>query len=795
MNFIILFRYRTPEHKDVDELERKYWKNITYIAPIYGADVSGSLTDEDCNIWNINRLGTILDCVGEDYGISIEGVNTAYLYFGMWKTTFAWHTEDMDLYSINYLHFGAPKTWYAVPPAYGTKLEKLANENFSSSYNTCPAYLRHKMTLINPQILEKNNIPYDRVTQEAGDIMITFPFGYHAGFNHGFNCAESTNFALERWIEYGKRALQCHCSKDMVRISMDCFVKRFQPELYEAWMNGTDIKAHPEDNTRMVGPPPRYETEKANEQPTEMKKFCNAAPAIRKMSFKERNPDLDIENIQNNPHIPDDVKAQLSLDVLAAPVEDSDDDDNTKEIPTLEPEVDLERDYDPFSSSDEETSKKKRRRKKDTEYDDDWFESKCKPNAKPKATGRKRKSDESTTNVIKKERVKKREMAPSMKKVRAAMAKHSPKSYPRDPLDPKTSSKFSPHPSSSSSLIHKQIPKLERQQTTPIKSEGSSNEKYSNGRSNSELFTKGRPPPVLTKPATPLYVAPLKPAIGSKYSTPPSNSATSVNTPKTSINDNPRVTSPTVYAQSLMVKKPTPVGKSTPDFLSAFNNFVQENDRKSIPVAKPNSAPKPKLYTSGPKVPVIGSHLEESSKKSDKPSLQSTINVNIAPGLEDIVSSQIESKITLEKVKALEPKPIPKNTATYQRVSKLVQNPDQIKQLYQTLTRKHIVEVITPVQSNAIMLSNSTVQTATSQATQRSQQIQRVQPISHLNIQNYQPKPAPSSHHNDILKPYYAEKQTVFVDKSGRTLALADTFVQTANNKPSIYVGQKPVYM
>ena len=37
--------------------------------------------------------------------------------------------------------------------------------------------------------------------------MITFPYGYHAGFNHGFNCAESTNFATRRWIEYGKQAV------------------------------------------------------------------------------------------------------------------------------------------------------------------------------------------------------------------------------------------------------------------------------------------------------------------------------------------------------------------------------------------------------------------------------------------------------------------------------------------------------------------------------------------------------------------------------------------------------------
>lgn len=93
---------------------------------MYGADISGTLTDEKQESWNINKLGSILDFVSNDYGIKIEGVNTAYLYFGMWKTTFAWHTEDMDLYSINFIHFGAPKTWYAIPTEHGKRLERLA---------------------------------------------------------------------------------------------------------------------------------------------------------------------------------------------------------------------------------------------------------------------------------------------------------------------------------------------------------------------------------------------------------------------------------------------------------------------------------------------------------------------------------------------------------------------------------------------------------------------------------------------------------------------------------------------
>lgn len=89
---------------------------------------------QDVNEWNIGRLNSILDTVERESGIKIKGVNTAYLYFGMWKSTFAWHTEDMDLYSINYLHFGEPKSWYSLNLVTSIRLSTLTGCIKNDSY-------------------------------------------------------------------------------------------------------------------------------------------------------------------------------------------------------------------------------------------------------------------------------------------------------------------------------------------------------------------------------------------------------------------------------------------------------------------------------------------------------------------------------------------------------------------------------------------------------------------------------------------------------------------------------------
>merc|ERR1719367_1798675 len=80
-------------------------------------------------------------------------------------------------------------------------------------------------------------------------MIVVFPHAYHSGFNHGFNIAESVNFATERWVEYGKRFRDCVCRDQdaEVSINMEPFVRKVQPSRVEAWKEGRDFALHPED--------------------------------------------------------------------------------------------------------------------------------------------------------------------------------------------------------------------------------------------------------------------------------------------------------------------------------------------------------------------------------------------------------------------------------------------------------------------------------------------------------------------------------------------------------------------
>ena len=178
---------------------------------------TGSLFDGRTTSWNTQCLGDLLSKIDQN----LPGVNSPYLYFGMWKATFAWHVEDMDLYSINYLHFGAPKQWYCIRPENSSRFERIAQGIFSSDYKNCPQFLRHKTYLLSPTKLAADGVPVNRLVQHEGEFVLTFPFAYHSGYNLGFNCAESINFALNDWIPIGQKAESCRCINDAVQIDVD----------------------------------------------------------------------------------------------------------------------------------------------------------------------------------------------------------------------------------------------------------------------------------------------------------------------------------------------------------------------------------------------------------------------------------------------------------------------------------------------------------------------------------------------------------------------------------------------
>ena len=163
----------------------------------------------------MNNLDSIVNLLGP-----VPGVSSAYLYVGTWRSMFAYHVEDLDLYSINYLHAGCSKSWYSIKQKDKKRFESLAVSYFVEEHQQCKEFLRHKTKIFSPIKLKEYGIQYTTAIHFPGEFIITFPGAYHAGFNHGLNVAESTNFATKNWFEIGKKAKRCICRPHSVQINV-----------------------------------------------------------------------------------------------------------------------------------------------------------------------------------------------------------------------------------------------------------------------------------------------------------------------------------------------------------------------------------------------------------------------------------------------------------------------------------------------------------------------------------------------------------------------------------------------
>ena len=136
--------------------------------PLYAADVADrSLFDHTAKPWDVRDLDTLL----QRSIPPVKGVTCATLFVGMWRTAFAWHTEDYDLSALNFHHHGAPKYWYGVPASSKQRFMAMCTQLFPGQQDQCQAFLRHKHNVVAPSVAKDYGIPIFRCVQGPGEFV------------------------------------------------------------------------------------------------------------------------------------------------------------------------------------------------------------------------------------------------------------------------------------------------------------------------------------------------------------------------------------------------------------------------------------------------------------------------------------------------------------------------------------------------------------------------------------------------------------------------------------------------
>ncbi|XP_068639778.1 lysine-specific demethylase ELF6-like isoform X2 [Aristolochia californica] len=159
--------------------------------------------------WNLQVIARSAGSLTRFMPDEVPGVTSPMVYIGMLFSWFAWHVEDHELHSLNFLHMGSPKTWYGVPGDFAFALEEVIRlHGYGGNLDRLAALtlLGEKTTLMSPEIIVASGIPCCRLVQNPGEFVVTFPRAYHVGFSHGFNCGEAANFATPKWLKVAKEA-------------------------------------------------------------------------------------------------------------------------------------------------------------------------------------------------------------------------------------------------------------------------------------------------------------------------------------------------------------------------------------------------------------------------------------------------------------------------------------------------------------------------------------------------------------------------------------------------------------
>ncbi|KAH6827711.1 Zinc finger family protein / transcription factor jumonji family protein [Perilla frutescens var. hirtella] len=204
--------------KDINPLliETMFWKAasekpiyVEYANDVPGSGFSTAGWKLSNSPWNLQVMARSAGSLTRFMPDDIPGVTSPMVYIGMLFSWFAWHVEDHELHSLNFLHMGSPKTWYSVPGDYAFNFEEAIRRHAyggNPDRSVALSLLGEKTTVLSPEIIVASGIPCCRLVQYPGEFVVTFPRAYHIGFSHGFNCGEAANFGTSKWLTIAKEA-------------------------------------------------------------------------------------------------------------------------------------------------------------------------------------------------------------------------------------------------------------------------------------------------------------------------------------------------------------------------------------------------------------------------------------------------------------------------------------------------------------------------------------------------------------------------------------------------------------
>ncbi|THG21854.1 hypothetical protein TEA_015320 [Camellia sinensis var. sinensis] len=139
--------------------------------------------------WNLNNISKLPGSLLAFESNKTSSISFPRLFVGMCFSSLLWKVEEHHLYSLCYMHLGAPKVWYGIPGRCYFKFEAAVKKYF-------------------PDVLVENSGLLNKMYPR--EFVLVLPGTYQSGFDCGFNCTEKAKFSPFDWLPHGQNAVELY---------------------------------------------------------------------------------------------------------------------------------------------------------------------------------------------------------------------------------------------------------------------------------------------------------------------------------------------------------------------------------------------------------------------------------------------------------------------------------------------------------------------------------------------------------------------------------------------------------